>query len=127
MPPDVLPRPVLIVDDDPPTQKLLLALLQRYGFKGEVASNGAEAIDAIRSRDYSAVVLDVMMPAVGGHAVVEFLAASGSSLPVVICSAAGPAALGNFDSTVVKAIVRKPFDVDELMSIVRNVIGRDGQ
>lgn len=120
---DPLSLPVLVVDDDEPTQKLLQAVLRRAGFDTEFAGDGSRAINLLGSRDYVAVILDVMMPSVSGRAVVEFLSTSGRPVPVVICSAAGPAALLDFDPTIVKAVVRKPFDVEEFMSAVRTAIG----
>lgn len=111
--------PVLVVDDDEPTQKLLEAVLRRSGFASEIAGNGREAIAMLRARDYAMVVLDVMMPVVGGHEVIEFLSAEADPVPVVVCSAAGPAALRDIHAPVVKAVVRKPFDVDEFSATIR--------
>ena len=114
--------PILIVEDDEPTQKLLQAVLRRYGYASEVASNGQEGIDRLRAGDYSVVVLDIMMPHVGGVAVVDFLAGDSRKVPVIVCSAAGPAVLSGFDPEIVKAVVRKPFDVDEFIAAVRSCL-----
>lgn len=110
--------PILIVEDDEPTQKLLQALLRRYGYATEIALNGGEAIERLRTAEYSVVVLDMMMPEVGGRAVVEFLSAEARTVPVIVCSAAGPATLTGFDPRIVKAVVRKPFDVDQFVAAV---------
>lgn len=115
--------PVLIVEDDEPTQKLLQALLRRAGYTTRIAANGGEAIALLREDIFAVVVLDLMMPTVGGREVVDFLVAEGKNVPVVICSAAGPAALGGFDTNVVKAVVRKPFDLDQFVAAVRDAAG----
>lgn len=112
---------MLVVDDDEPTRGLLRAVLGRSGYATEMASNGGDAIDLLRKKPYAAVILDMMMPRVGGPDVIEYLSTSGSPIPVVICSAAGPAALSGFDPAVVKAVVRKPFDVNEFMDAVTGV------
>ncbi|HEX8170657.1 MAG TPA: response regulator [Thermoanaerobaculia bacterium] len=114
--------PILIVDDDEPTQKLLRAVLRRCGYASEVASNGRQAIRLLREKRYAAVVLDMMMPEVSGPEVVAFLGTAAESVPVIICSAAGPAALTGFDPAVVKAIVRKPFDIEQLLAAVTAVV-----
>ncbi|MFL6245369.1 MAG: response regulator transcription factor [Thermoanaerobaculia bacterium] len=114
---------ILIVENDEPTQNLLRTVLLRCGYASDIASNGREAIDRLGEKSYAAVVLDIMMPGVGGHEVVAFLRTSGNRVPVIICSAAGTAALTGFDETVVKAIVRKPFDIDELAAAVTSVVG----
>ena len=111
--------PILIVDDDEPTLNLVRAVLKRCGYGADVASNGIEAIALLRKNDYAAIVLDMMMPHVGGPEVIAFLSANASPIPVVICSAAGPSALAGLDTTIVKAVIRKPFDIEELTSAVQ--------
>jgi two-component system response regulator QseB len=113
--------PILVVDDDEPTLNLLRAVLKRCGYGTDVASNGNEAIALLRKNDYAAIVLDMMMPHVGGPEVIAFLSANASPIPVVICSAAGPSALAGFDTTIVKAVIRKPFDIDELTAAVQGI------
>ena len=114
--------PILVVEDDIPTQNLLRAVLRRYGFDADVAADGREAIGKLQTGAYAAVVLDVMMPGVGGSEVVEFVGAMSSPVPVVVCSAAGPKALAALEVDVVKAIIRKPFEIDELIATVRNIV-----
>ena len=116
--------PVLVVEDDEPTRRLLKAVLSRAGYQGDFASNGAEAIELIRSKPYAAIVLDVMLPEVGGHQVVDWIRRESISVPVVICSAAGPSVLAAFEGSVA-AIVRKPFDVDQLVSAISRSIARE--
>ena len=113
--------PVLVVEDDGPTRKLLEAVVRRSGFDTRFAGNGAEAIEVLRTTIFAAVILDLMMPTVGGHDVVNFIAGTGVGVPVIVCSAASPAMLTGFDPAVVKAVVRKPFDVDEFMSTIRRI------
>ncbi len=114
---------VLIVDDDGPTQQLLVALMRRNGFSSVVAANGAEAINVLSSTEFAVIILDLMMPTVHGQAVIEYLAREKKSIPVIVCTAAGPRTTNAIDRRVVKAIVRKPFDIDELTAIVASVTG----
>jgi CheY-like chemotaxis protein len=117
-----VPNPILIVEDDEPTQKLLQAVLRHAGHASEVAGDGGEAIELLRERRFAAIVLDLMMPSVGGSAVVDFVAQMAEPIPIVICSAAGVAALTGFDPRIVKAVIRKPFDVDEFVAIVKGQV-----
>jgi CheY-like chemotaxis protein len=116
--------PILVVEDDETTQKLLQAVLRRTGYRSIVAGNGGEAIELLQANEYAAVILDMMMPAVSGQDVIEFLLTAGKSVPVIVCSAAGPSALQGFDPSVVKAVVRKPFDVEKFVETVTNVARR---
>ena len=114
--------PVLIVEDDAPTQKLLRAVLSRSGFQSEVAPNGEVAIQMLFKSDYAAIILDMMMPGSGGQDVIDYIARASRITPVVICSAAGPALLSGFDPSIVHAVIRKPFDVQELTTAVQRVV-----
>jgi len=109
---------ILIVDDDEPTQKLLAVLMQRYGFATEIAANGAAAIERLQERDYACIILDLMMPEVGGHDVIAFLGETKRSIKVVVCTAAIPSRSGGFDANLVHAVIRKPFDIEQLAATV---------
>jgi CheY-like chemotaxis protein len=116
--------PILVVDDDEPTRNLVQAVLRRVGYASENAANGSEAIALLERNDYAAIVLDLMMPSVSGRDVVDFLAVSGRGIPVIICSAAGPAALADFDPGIVKAVIRKPFDIEQFAAAITAVTRR---
>jgi len=112
---------VLIVEDDEPTKLLLQAILRRQNLSTAVASNGAEAIVLLRQRRFAAVILDLMMPMVAGQSVIAFVAAELPTLPVIVCTAAGPRQTDGLDPHVVKAVIRKPFDIEEVLSAVAAV------
>ena len=65
---------VLIVDDAEDARILYEQVLRRE-FECETASNGADALELIRSRDFDAVVLDLSMPVMDGWQVLEALRA----------------------------------------------------
>jgi CheY-like chemotaxis protein len=115
-------KTVLVVEDDEPTQKLLVALMQRINLRATVAGNGAEAIDLLREKTFDAIILDLMMPTVGGYDVISFVEQQPKQTPVIVCTAAGLRATADVNSSVVKAIFRKPFDIDELGGAVRSVV-----
>jgi CheY-like chemotaxis protein len=117
-------KPILIVDDDEPTQKLLQALMRRNGHETVLASNGREAIDLLRDGDFSLVILDLMMPTVAGRDVIDFLSTAPSYPPVILCTAAGPASTRDVNLDIVKAVVRKPFDIDQLSALAAELMKR---
>jgi CheY-like chemotaxis protein len=110
--------PILVVEDDVPTQLLFKALLTRYGHTIEIAPSGAEAIERLRAGDYALVILDLMMPGVSGEDVIGAMRVTGRSIPVIVCTAAGPIVTARLDGQVVKSIIRKPFEIDELTATV---------
>jgi CheY-like chemotaxis protein len=115
---------VLIVDDDVPTQNLLDALMRRHGLQTLVAHNGSAAIAILGQRDdIRCVILDMMMPEVGGPAVIEYLKSNARRVPVVVCTAAVQRAMPVFDSAIVRATFQKPFDIDQLTTKVLELVG----
>lgn len=115
--------PILVVDDDDPTKKLVEALLQRHGYATVLASNGAEAIELLRTRTFAGIILDMMMPTVSGADVITFLAAESMRIPVIVCTAAPATKLAALDPAYVKAVIRKPFDIDDFIATVKAVAG----
>lgn len=115
-------KTVLIVEDDEPTQKLLETLMSRNGVQSIVAGNGSAAIEVLESRpDVDCMILDIMMPAVGGQTVLSHLADTGRDLPVIVCTAAAVRP-HTFDASRVRAVVQKPFDIEQLMALVQSLI-----
>lgn len=118
-------HPILIVEDDPPTQMLLETLMQRYGFGSVTAGNGAAAIDQLAAHDFTAVILDLMMPEVGGGDVINYLARENRRVPVIVCTAAGLDKTSEFAPGIVGAVLRKPFDIEVLMATIFDLAGHD--
>jgi len=110
---------VLVIDDEPQIHRLLRAALGAAGYGVERADTGLEGLRLVKSRAPEAVLLDLGLPDMNGHEVLERLRTF-SSVPVIILSARDSetdkvAALdGGADDYVVK-----PFSVGELMSRIR--------
>ncbi len=61
-----LPLRILLVDDNTTNQKLGVRLLQRLGYRADVAGNGLEALTAVQRQPYDVVFMDVQMPVMDG-------------------------------------------------------------
>jgi CheY-like chemotaxis protein len=117
-----MPKTVLIIDDDAPTRGLLTAVMGRTGLAAVAASDGAMAIDIINTRDdLCCIVLDLMMPVVDGTAVLAHLSSLKSNVPVIVCTAAGPRQTPEFDRAIVRAVIQKPFDIEQLAAMVKKL------
>lgn len=123
-----MPRTVLIVEDDEPTQLLLVAVMRRAGLPTVVAGNGKAAIELIETRDdLACILLDLMMPEVDGRAVIAHMTARNHRIPVIVCTAALPRKSSDFDPDIIRAVVRKPFDIEHLMATVTEVVASSDQ
>lgn len=78
---------VLIADDDPKLLKMLQRTLTYEGLTVLTASNGVEALPLIDAHNPNLLILDWMMPKMGGLALLEQLRADKSPLPVLMLTA----------------------------------------
>ncbi len=61
-----MPLKLLLADDNPINQKVGITVLQRLGYRADVASNGVEVLKALEQRPYDLLFLDVQMPEMDG-------------------------------------------------------------
>ena len=61
-----LPLHILLAEDNVVNQKLTLRLLERMGYRADLAANGLETLEALRRQSYDVVLMDVQMPEMDG-------------------------------------------------------------
>ncbi|QXD16366.1 response regulator [Rhodocaloribacter litoris] len=61
-----LPLRILLAEDNVVNQRVTLRLLERLGYRADVAANGQEVLEAVRKVDYDVVLMDVQMPEMNG-------------------------------------------------------------
>ena len=118
---------LLLVDDEPSLLDAVQAYLEDSGFAVEVARNATEGWEKLQSNPPDLVVSDIMMPQVDGY---QFLANMRSdprfaAMPVIFLTARGMTAdrIRGYEAGC-DGYLPKPFDPDELVAIVKNVLGR---
>ncbi|MFK5977751.1 MAG: sigma-54 dependent transcriptional regulator [Rhizobiaceae bacterium] len=83
---------ILIVDDDPVQRRLLSGMIGKMGHTTLLAEGGAEAIDLLSGKDaasISLIFLDLVMPKVGGMAVLAAMAEKQITIPAIVQTAQG--------------------------------------
>lgn len=113
--------PVLVVDDDERIRELCRDILEYSEIQVDTAANGAEALTKLRQRTYGAMILDLMMPVVNGFEVLQELRAVNPEMlsRTIVATAASEETLRHFsDQAKIAGLVRKPFDIQELRTLV---------
>lgn len=112
-------RRVLIVDDDAMVRSILSAALRQRSLAIDTASDGREAIDLLRENHYSVVLLDLLMPGINGFGVLDAIDHTRPGAPIVLVVSGAPrSTLDELDSQKIHGIVKKPFDPQEIASVV---------
>ena len=94
------------------------------GYRVATASKWTEAIAELEESHPDIVLLDLDLPTVHGTALLEFIRESHQDLPVVIASAdVDSGTLDRLSALGANGFVRKPFDPEKLVGIVKNTIG----
>jgi CheY-like chemotaxis protein len=120
---------VLLADDNEATCTLIQALLQNE-FVVEVASDGHEAIEKLKSRQYAAILLDLLMPIVDGYAVLDYLTAERPDLlrrVLVVTASLATREMQRLRAYEVRGVLSKPFELDALQNAVRQCAGTGGE
>src|SRR5438552_8851758 len=110
-------RYALVVDDDHALRGLFAALLTRKGFDVDYASDGREAFDQISQHNYSVILLDLMMPEINGFELLLRMERDSPSLlsRVIVMTGASQRAIEPLHTSSIWALIRKPFDIDDLL------------
>jgi CheY-like chemotaxis protein len=117
-------RTILICDDEPSLRELMRVSLEP-GYTFAEAGDGAEAIELIDRLHPDLILLDMMMPGTSGSAVMEHVRSHPElgAPPVVVVSAfaAPDDRLAALDAGAT-AFLKKPFDPEELRSLVEELL-----
>ncbi len=114
---------VLVAEDDAAIRKLICAVVRKEGVEVVSASDGEEALERAGEAPFDALLLDLMMPNKSGWAVVNELREVQSPLlaKTVIITAASDREIGHLPEQT--RVLRKPFDLRELVRAVRETVG----
>ena len=118
---------VLIVDDEPDVLLTLRMILEAEGFDPLLAADGETALRRVDEERPDLVVLDIMMPVLDGWFVLAELGGRPRRPAVVVCSAkSGESDRARANELGADEYVTKPFEPDDLVVVIRNVLARAG-
>jgi CheY-like chemotaxis protein len=112
---------VLAADDDPSIRQLLCTILRRERYEVDCVADGLEAVEHLKQHDYAVVLLDLMMPRLDGFGVIEYLKEHPPAVKpiVLVITAYADQNFRQVDPSVVAGVLRKPFEIAEVGSLVR--------
>lgn len=116
-------KPILIVEDDLTTQKILRTRLTQEGYQVYSATNGKEGLEQIRKRRPDLIIADVMMPIMNGFEFYKEIKNSKETvnIPVLIITSLEELQ-DSFLIIGADAFIAKPFQLDQLLHRTRQLL-----
>ncbi len=117
---------ILFVDDEESLLKLGKEVLCRYGYKVITAENGKKALEIYQREKVDLVILDLIMPEMDGKECLKRLSEIDPDIKVILSTgySIGEMDLGK-EGIYIKGIIRKPFNLKEMLKEVRRVLDRN--
>jgi len=128
---EAAPTRLLVVDDEPKIRQFLKEVLELREYTVLTAASGPEALDVLTRQPVDCILLDVLMPVMDGYELYHLLkeAPATQAIPVIIVTAKGERKdreLG-LPSSAPYAYVTKPFQLEELLAKIQEVLQRQAQ
>ena len=116
---------VLLVDDEEEFVTTLAERLEMRGFDPGIAISGDQALSMVQDKAFDLIVLDLMMPGIGGLEVMKQIKSANPDMPIILLTGQGSTKegmegmnQGAFD------FLMKPLDIEELISQIHEALGK---
>jgi len=120
---------VLLVEDNPVNQKVSALLLEKLGLSVDIASNGKEAVEAVKKNDYDLIFMDCQMPEMDGYeATKKIRELGGKKGKVVIIAMTAHALEGDREKCIAAGMddyIAKPVKKEKLEEILKKWLKND--
>ena len=110
---------LLVVEDNEINQLVAREILEGAGFRVTLAGNGQEAVDAVRKKDFQAVLMDIQMPVLDGYGATRAIRAEARFLDLPIIAMTANAMAGDREKALASGMndhVAKPIDPEQLFA-----------
>ncbi|MDD5285214.1 MAG: response regulator [Desulfuromonadaceae bacterium] len=117
---------ILLVDDEQALRNVGAALLNSMGFRALTAQDGREALEIFfeRGREIDVVMLDLLMPLMGGIDTYHELRKTDTNIPILICSGYELESVAHvINNDQYAGFVPKPYKPDELQNVIVKMMG----
>ena len=114
---------ILIVDDEPRLCQSLKAILELEGYQSYAAIGGEKAIEALQKSNFDIILLDLNMPDIGGHQVMQFIKLNCPDSDVIVVSGESNFSQASWAlKQSVHDFLRKPYLHQELLHSIESVL-----
>lgn len=115
----IVPRRLLVIDDDPSFRKTVECLLRKLGHTVDVAESGSAGIALLRQKRVDLVMTDLSMPGLTGWEVARLVKVMHPRLPVLLVTGCAPTIPPDQpERTWVDAILAKPCGVAAMQAVI---------
>ncbi|GJM43921.1 MAG: response regulator [Gemmatimonadota bacterium] len=124
---------ILIIDDEPSVLSMLKGMLRPVGHQVDVAGDGHDGVEMFKTRRHDLVITDIFMPGKEGIATIEDLRRESTTVKIIAVSGGGSPSSLDLSSRMdyleiaqrrgADRILRKPFEWEEFVEVVDDVLG----
>jgi CheY-like chemotaxis protein len=113
---------ILVVDDEPDLRFILRRIFERAGHEVTDAGDGAAALECVRRSRPELVVMDMVMPVMGGHELIRRLRADPATAQIAILAVSGNGELAD----AADALLPKPYRPDQILAAANTLLASEG-
>jgi len=115
-------KTILIAEDEDILRELLAELLQSYNYTVLTSANGREVLDVLKIRTPDLLIIDRKMPEMDGIECIKEISALNYNIPLILASGS-QTENDDIDPININRVINKPYNFEELLSLVRELIG----
>jgi signal transduction histidine kinase/DNA-binding NarL/FixJ family response regulator len=114
---------ILLVEDNPINQEIIMGLLENSNIQLDIASNGKEGVELFEKKSYALILMDIQMPLMDGYEASRIIRKKNKEIPILALSAnAMKEDMEKSKSHGMNAHLNKPIDVEKLYKVLLKYI-----
>ncbi len=114
---------ILIVDDDETILHMLKRSFDARGYQALVEKDGLKAVERLKVETPAVVLTDIKIPSFSGVDLIRFIRQNMKDIPIIVMTAYPYLYPEKRNANEVQAYFVKPFDIDEMFSSVKRILG----
>jgi CheY-like chemotaxis protein len=119
----MMPKRILIAEDQMVTREALIALATKRGYDVEAVTNGVDLLKIATDKKFDLVITDLIMPGLNGASATEIMNLLGNTTPVIALTGLAQQDLSLVQDRFTR-IFHKPINVLELFEYIESLLGK---